>query len=228
MRRYWTVGLIFLLLLAVIVGRLAYLTLIEGEELQAIAEQQRTRSLDYYQYARGDFYDALGRPLTSHEESCLVVFPAMIADPEQTAAALAELLALDEDLLCRRLTDENNRSIEPYVFKTGLSAEQTAAIESGQIRGVLNLVSLTSVLDDEYYQMLYDAIPGIIDAPEASTTAGMMFARREMIARHARCSSLPAGGCAFRNFRSPRYRINFVMKFTRSVIPARTSTTRSV
>ena len=139
MRRYWTVGLIFLLLLAVIVGRLAYLTLIEGEELQAIAEQQRTRSLDYYQYARGDFYDALGRPLTSHEESCLVVFPAMIADPEQTAAALAELLAMDEDLLCRRLTDENNRSIEPYVFKTGLSAEQTAAIESGQIRGVLAL-----------------------------------------------------------------------------------------
>lgn len=37
----------------------------------------------------------------------------------------------------------------------------------GQIRGVLNLVSLTSVLDDEYYQMLYDAIPGIIDAAKA-------------------------------------------------------------
>ena len=50
MRRYFAFGLIFLSLLIVILGRLAYITLIEGDELKAMADEQRTRSFDYYQY----------------------------------------------------------------------------------------------------------------------------------------------------------------------------------
>ena len=102
MRRYFAFGLIFLSLLIVILGRLAYITLIEGDELKAMADEQRTRSFDYYQYARGDFYDTLGRSLTSNEESCLVVFPTMIEDSEKTAAALAVVLDIDEDIIRSR------------------------------------------------------------------------------------------------------------------------------
>lgn len=139
MRRYFAFGLIFLSLLIVILGRLAYITLIEGDELKAMADEQRTRSFDYYQYARGDFYDTLGRSLTSNEESCLVVFPTMIEDSEKTAAALAVVLDIDEDIIRSRLEDNNSRTLEPYILKTGLSSTQTAAISEGKIRGVLAL-----------------------------------------------------------------------------------------
>ncbi len=139
MRRYFAFGLIFLSLLIVILGRLAYITLIEGDELKAMADEQHTRSFDYYQYARGDFYDTLGRSLTSNEESCLVVFPTMIEDSEKTAAALAVVLDIDEDIIRSRLEDNNSRTLEPYILKTGLSSTQTAAISEGKIRGVLAL-----------------------------------------------------------------------------------------
>ena len=96
MRRYFAVGMVFLALLVVI---LAYITLVEGEQLKAMADEQRTRSFDYYQYARGDFYDTLGRPLTSNEESCLVVFPTMVEDAQQTAASLAIILDIDAAII---------------------------------------------------------------------------------------------------------------------------------
>ncbi len=139
MRRYFAVGMVFLALLVVILGRLAYITLVEGEQLKAMADEQRTRSFDYYQYARGDFYDTLGRPLTSNEESCLVVFPTMVEDAQQTAASLAIILDIDAAIISSRLEDNNSRTLEPYVLKTGLTSAQTTAIAEGNIRGVLAL-----------------------------------------------------------------------------------------
>ena len=139
MRRYFVVGITFLSLLVVILGRLAYITLIEGDQLKAMADQQRTRSFDYYQYARGDFYDTLGRPITSNEESCLVVFPAMIEDAAKTAASLATVLEVDEDIVRSRLEDGNSRTLDPYILKTGLTLAQTEAVADGRIRGVLAL-----------------------------------------------------------------------------------------
>ena len=124
----------FLAGFAILVLRLLQLTVVQADTLQEQAEAQRLRSFDYYQYARGDFYDTLGRSLTSNEESCLVVFPTMIEDSEKTAAALAVVLDIDEDIIHSRLEDNNSRTLEPYILKTGLSSTQTAAISEGKIR----------------------------------------------------------------------------------------------
>ena len=46
----------------------------------------------------------------------------MIEDSEKTAAALAVVLDIDEDIIRSRLEDNNSRTLEPYILKTGLSS----------------------------------------------------------------------------------------------------------
>ncbi len=138
-RKLFALGMLFLFLFVVIVGRVAYLSLVKGQQLQAMSEKQQTRHLDYYQYARGDFYDSLGRPLTGIEENCLVVFPAMLDDVEAAAAILQPLLDLEQDAIISRIYDNNSRTNSPYILKTGLSSVQTKAVTVADIKGIVAL-----------------------------------------------------------------------------------------
>lgn len=128
----------FLAGFAILVLRLLQLTVVQADTLQEQAEAQRLRSFDYYQYARGDILDRFGRELTGVEQACLVILPAMAGETtEDTATALAGILDASAADLAARLAEGNARSLAPYILKTGLRAEQAAAIRQAQLPGVM-------------------------------------------------------------------------------------------
>jgi|GEM_PF-1379592 len=128
-----------LILFGVIAGRLAWLMLAESDDLAAKAEQQQTRRLDYYQYCRGDILDRNGRPLVNVEENCAVVFPAMVEDRQEAAAALAEILGQEQDAVKERLAAGSGSGMTPYILKTGLSAGQARQLIDADIPGLMCL-----------------------------------------------------------------------------------------
>jgi penicillin-binding protein 2 len=127
------------ILFALVLLRLAYISLIDGENLQAMAENQHTRSFDYYQYSRGDFLDTLGRTITGVEEDCLVVFPAVLEDETSAAHELAQCLEVDDELMFDKLSGENSRELSPYILKTGLTLAESDAVKQLAIPGILVL-----------------------------------------------------------------------------------------
>lgn len=132
-------GVLLLLMFAALAGRLAYLMLARGETLAAQATQQMSRSLDYYQYARGDIMDRNGRAITYRREPCLVLIPAMLDDIAQLAATLSDLLSLDEALTLSRLEAVKRQLLAPHVFKTGLSLSEAEVLRTAELPGVLVL-----------------------------------------------------------------------------------------
>ena len=132
-------ALLFLLIFAALVGRLGYLMLARGEALAAQATQQMSRSLDYYQYARGDIMDRNGRSFTGRREPCLVLIPSMLSNIPQLASTLSDLLSLDEELTLSRLEAVKRQLLAPHVFKTGLSLSEAEALRTAELPGVLVL-----------------------------------------------------------------------------------------
>lgn len=126
---------LLLLLFGVVAGRLAWLMLAQGQALAARAEQQQTRSLEYYQYARGDIVDRSDRALVNIAENCAVAFPAMIGDIQAVAEEAAALLGDPKQQIAARLQAGKN-SLSPYILKTGLSSEQARSLISADIDGL--------------------------------------------------------------------------------------------
>ncbi|MDO4580994.1 MAG: penicillin-binding transpeptidase domain-containing protein [Bacillota bacterium] len=138
-KRALITGLLLLALFMAVIGRLAYLVFAAGETLSAAAVQQNTRSLDYYQYARGDIYDRLGRRLTGADSVCLVVYPSMLDDTAAVAERLALLLGEDGARTAELLQAGMANMPAPFILKTGLDMEQAAAVEEAQLAGVFVL-----------------------------------------------------------------------------------------
>lgn len=139
-RRVLLLSAIFLLSLAIVVGQLARLTLVQAPALAARAEAQRVRTLDYYQYARGDIRDRQGRPLVNIEQLCLVVLPAMAAGSrELISRELAAVLNCEAAQVAERLEQGERQSLAPYVLKSGLSSAQAQAISAAGLPGVFPL-----------------------------------------------------------------------------------------
>jgi len=128
------ISLLVLLLFGTLILRLGQIMLGQGEELAAEAAEQQTRCLDYYQYARGDILDRYGRPLVNAAENCLVIFPAMVEDAEAVVSVLSEVLELSEAKVQAHFSA--HKSWAPYVFKTGLNAEQAEAVLEADLSGL--------------------------------------------------------------------------------------------
>lgn len=139
-KRIFAAGSLFLVLLLGLATALAVLVFGRGPQLTAAAAEQRSRSLSYYQYARGDILDRGGRPLVNIEEPCLVVLPALLPGrEEELAVSLSGLLALDADQVEARLEEAADSSYQPVVLKTGLTAEQVALVAGAGLPGVMVL-----------------------------------------------------------------------------------------
>lgn len=127
-------GILVLCLFGLVLAGLACVMLVQGEELAAEAAEQQTRSLEYYQYGRGDILDRQGRQLTNVAENCLVVFPAMVEDEGLLAEGLAQILQIPREKLLARLSSPAEHS--PYVLKTGLSGAEAQAVLEAELPGV--------------------------------------------------------------------------------------------
>lgn len=110
MRRKMTVVLIGMLLVFVaIIGKLAYIQLVQGSELQLKAEENRTRERAVAA-ARGTIYDRNGNKLAISvtADSVTASPPDVVASEQQqeTAAFLARVLEMDEATVLERITSD--------------------------------------------------------------------------------------------------------------------------
>ncbi|HIE12226.1 MAG TPA: stage V sporulation protein D [Desulfotomaculum sp.] len=101
--------LTLLLFLAVIlfvtlIGRLAWLQLVRGGELEQGALENRVREI-VVEARRGDICDRNGKVLvTSVSADSVAVIPAQVEGPREAAAKLAKALAMDEEKVFKRIT----------------------------------------------------------------------------------------------------------------------------
>lgn len=104
---------IFILMLALL-GRVAYLQIIDGTRLQTLATSQQTLT-ETISAKRGNIYDTNGETLAfSYDTDTVYINPKEIKDSnnkEKIAIALAEILELDSTTLITKLNESTNRFI---------------------------------------------------------------------------------------------------------------------
>jgi len=122
------------LLLMILMGRLGYIQLVWGRELQIKAYDQWNRSLDVYPQ-RGIIYDRTGEIVLAQSASAdsIAARPSQIQDPRDTAAKLAAILNLDEDELYKKLSDRNQSEVW---IKRQVTRDEANQVRSLNIKGI--------------------------------------------------------------------------------------------
>ena len=137
-KRTKALSICFLIFFFVLILRLAQLCLWEGDSLRTLAESQRNRSFDYYQYARGDLYDCKMRLLTDTIQTSVIVLPTIGEEAKaQVAESLAAIFSCDEATVTQRLELGSAQSLAPFVLRTGLDAATAHAIREADLPGVM-------------------------------------------------------------------------------------------
>jgi len=91
------------LILIALIGRLAWIQFVWGEELQKKALEVRTRDIPV-EARRGDIYDRNGKELvTSVSVSSLYAIPILVETPQNAAKKLSSILKVDEERLVQIL-----------------------------------------------------------------------------------------------------------------------------
>jgi stage V sporulation protein D (sporulation-specific penicillin-binding protein) len=98
--------LLFLVVLItfLLIGRLTWLQIVRGEELEQGARENRIRNIEV-EAKRGDICDRNGKVLvTSVSCESVVAMPAQVNQPEETARKLAAVLEMDKEEILERIT----------------------------------------------------------------------------------------------------------------------------
>ena len=131
-KKSWTVFLCCVLIMAGLIGRLAYLMCFCSERYYDRAEELHERERDI-KAARGLILDARGKVLASNRTVCTVsVIHSQIKDPEKVIRILAEKLGMKEEDVRKRV--EKISSIER--IKTNVDKSTGDAIRECRLDGV--------------------------------------------------------------------------------------------
>lgn len=131
-KKSWTVFLCCVLIMAGLIGRLAYLMCFCPERYYGRAEELHERERDI-KAARGLILDARGKVLASNRTVCTVsVIHSQIRDPEKIIRILAEKLGMKEEDVRKRV--EKISSIER--IKTNVDKSTGDAIRECRLDGV--------------------------------------------------------------------------------------------
>ena len=131
-KKSWTVFLCCVLIMAGLIGRLAYLMCFCSERYYDRAEELHERERDI-KAARGLILDARGKVLASNRTVCTVsVIHSQIKDPEKVIRILAEKLGMKEEDVKKRV--EKISSIER--IKTNVDKSTGDAIRECRLDGV--------------------------------------------------------------------------------------------
>ncbi len=123
-----------LMLLSVYAGRIFDLMVLKGDDLAALGQNQRVRTLPL-PADRGPIYDSEGAPLAITVESRNVTADQnLIENPAEAAERLAPMLGMDQATLQEKLTGDD---IFVYVAK-GLTPEQWRQIKALNIVGIFS------------------------------------------------------------------------------------------
>jgi len=125
--------IVFTLIFTGLIGRLGYIQLIWGKELQQKAEGQWTRNLAVYP-KRGMIKDRNGNILAqSGSSETIAARPSQIDDPKGVAQLLAPILDLDEDELYKKLSDKSSSFVW---VKRQVSREVANQVREFGIKGI--------------------------------------------------------------------------------------------
>lgn len=132
-KRLLVMLIVFTLIFTVLIGRLGYIQLIWGKELQQKAEGQWTRNLAVYP-KRGMIKDRNGNILAqSGSSETIAARPSQIDDPKGVAQLLAPILDLDEDELYKKLSDKSSSFVW---VKRQVSREVANQVREFGIKGI--------------------------------------------------------------------------------------------
>ncbi|MEW6182595.1 MAG: stage V sporulation protein D [Bacillota bacterium] len=99
---------VVVLIFFVLIGRLTWLQLVRGGELEQGAQENRIRHIDV-EARRGDIRDRNGKVLvTSVSCESIVAMPAQVSDPSPTAEKLSSVLGIDRDEVYKRVTAKSS------------------------------------------------------------------------------------------------------------------------
>ncbi len=134
-KRFYLIAAFFFVFFFAVILRLAYLQMFDAEALAKVGDKQKVRSVELTQYPRGEILDRNGAAITNNkEEPALLVFPSLIGDPEQDAAAIGKMIGVDSEDILRKIRGLKSDGTEirrlPFVAKSKLNAEETAALQN--------------------------------------------------------------------------------------------------
>lgn len=115
-RRLTYMSIIAILVFALLIGRLAYLQLTEGEKYEKMATENRIRLLPLAA-PRGDILDRKGRPLvTSRLAPVISVVPMDMDNPDETLERLSEVLGYDVQTIVNETVSrlKERKEYRPY------------------------------------------------------------------------------------------------------------------
>ncbi len=116
----------------IITGRLAWIQLVRGEELQRMAADQWVQEIPV-EPKRGTIYDRNGKPLAiSASVHTIVAYPPEIKDPAEIARKLSEVLDMNYETVYKKLTQ---RKASVYI-KRKVEDEVANAVRKLEIKGV--------------------------------------------------------------------------------------------
>jgi len=132
-RRLLGLLLVLVSLLAVLIVRTGYWSLVEGSRLEDQGEIQWTKDI-VVDAARGSILDVNGNLLaTSSAANTVVVRPGEVEDADQVADTLSRILRMDRDQIYEKATDTTK--YEKWI-KRQITRDQTNAIEKAELPGV--------------------------------------------------------------------------------------------
>ncbi|MDD4833542.1 MAG: penicillin-binding protein 2 [Lutispora sp.] len=133
-RRILLIGLMFIFMSIILLGRLFFIQIIKNKEYSKKAVQQRLMSISLGM-DRGNIYDRNLIPFTGREiKKYIIVYPDYINDKETAASIIAKLSGLSKDLVLKKINTDGGTLDFVYNNK---NEELLRFIEMGKLKGVI-------------------------------------------------------------------------------------------
>lgn len=133
-KRLLTTLIVVTLIFFILIGRLAYVQLIKGEELQNRALDQWTRKLPVAP-KRGVIYDRNGNILAqSASAETIVARPTEIENPKEVAQLLAPIIGTSEEDIYNKISDKSKSEVW---LKRKVPKEMANEVRNFEIKGIV-------------------------------------------------------------------------------------------
>ncbi len=143
-KRMIQIGSVLLVCGFLIVSRLFYLIVIEGDEYIARAQEERVKTIAVDEFERGDILDCRGESFTNREENCLVIFPQLITDEAWLAAEVAAIIGKNDFASVTIDWRQKLTEREPFIVRRDLGEGEVIKYQQEiEKRGLVGVFVLT-------------------------------------------------------------------------------------
>lgn len=133
--RIYRLGILFLVISSLLIGRLFYLQIIEGPRLAVLGLGGRMQEVPM-DIARGEILDRNGLPLTNTAQHfSIVVFPTLLGNVADTVGRLSVLSGIETEKILVKIAEEG----KPFKLKTDIDGVTAQKINTLKIPGVVSV-----------------------------------------------------------------------------------------